>query len=108
MRILYQKNLAETNAAVYTFTTTEKKKYTFSSPLEYADKRYYNIYVLDKEYKGNVNKIGDSYSSTKSTKEGSVSMKIAEGKYVYCVAKSKTAWDGFVYRNKAKLTIQVD
>lgn len=107
-KAITDKNLAETNAAAYSFTTSEKKKYTFSTPLEYAEKRFYNIYVTDKEYTGDMNKIGDKYSCKKTTKEGSVSMKIDEGKYVYCVAKSRTAWDGFVYRNKAKLTIQVD
>ena len=107
-KTITDKNLAETNAAAYSFTTSEKKKYTFSTPLEYAEKRFYSIYVTDKEYTGDINKIGDKYSCKKTTKEGSVSMKIDEGKYVYCVAKSRTAWDGFIYRNKAKLTIQVD
>lgn len=107
-KTITDKNLAETNAAAYSFTTSEKKKYTFSTPLKYAEKRFYSIYVIDKEYTGDINKIGDKYSCKKTTKEGSVSMKIDEGKYVYCVAKSRTAWDGFIYRNKAKLTIQVD
>ena len=101
-------NTKETNAAMYSFKTTEKKKYTFTSAIEYTDKRYYDIYVLDKEYKGKANEISNAYSRTKTTKDGSVSIKIPEGKYVYCLAKSKSAWDGFMYRNKAKLTIQVD
>ena len=101
-------NIKETNAAMYSFKTTEKKKYTFTSAIEYADKWYYDIYVLDKEYKGKTNELSNSYSRTKTTKDGSVSIKIPEGKYVYCLAKSKSAWDGFMYRNKAKLTIQVD
>ena len=101
-------NATETNAELYSFSTSEKKKYTFSTPVEFTDDRYYDIYVLDKEYTGKASKIADKYSKTKTTKEGSVSIKIPEGKYVYCVAKNKSAWKGFIYKNKAKLTIQVD
>lgn len=101
-------SMLEVNSAVYSFVVTDKEKYTFSTPSSYSDKRYYDIYILNDEYKGNLNEISKKYSVSKSTKEGTVSMKIKKGKYVYCIAKNKSAWSGFVYRNKAKLTVTID
>lgn len=98
----------EVNSAVYSFEVTDREKYTFSTPKIYADKRYYDIYILDEEYKGNVNEISKKYSVSKTTRDGSIAIKLKKGKYVYCVAKNKSAWSGFVYRNKAKLNITIE
>ena len=84
----------------------ESKEFVFSTPLEYADKRYYEIYVLDEPFSGNINDIAKSYEAKVITKNGTGSIDIKKGQYVYCIAKNKSAWDGFIYRNSCRLTIQ--
>ena len=96
-----------TNKAIYSFVAEESKEFVFSSPLDYADKRYYEIYVLDKEYSGDIDKIGETYSPLVKTNQGTGSIDIKKGQYVYCIAKNKSAWTGFIYRNNCRLTIEV-
>ena len=96
-----------TNKAIYSFVAEESKEFVFSTPLEYADKRYYEIYVLDEPFSGNVNNIAKSYEAKVITKNGTGSIDIKKGQYVYCIAKNKSAWDGFIYRNSCRLSIQV-
>ena len=96
-----------TNKAIYSFVAEESKEFVFSTPLEYADKRYYEIYVLDEPFSGNIKDIANSYKAKVITKNGTGSIDIKKGQYVYCIAKNKSAWDGFIYRNSCRLSIQV-
>lgn len=96
-----------TNKAIYSFVADESKEFVFSTPQEYADKRYYEIYVLDEPFAGNVNEIDKNYEAKVITKNGTGSIEIKKGQYVYCIAKNKSAWDGFIYRNACRLSIQV-
>lgn len=107
-RDISNENKVEVNSAVYSFEVTDREKYTFFTPKAYANKRYYDIYILDEEYKGNINDISKKYSVSKTTKNGTIAIKLKKGKFVYCVAKNKSAWAGFVYRNKAKLNVTID
>lgn len=100
-------SLMTTNKAIYSFITQETKEFIFSTPHEYADKRYYEIYVLDEKFSGNIETISDRFTPKIKTNQGTGSIEIEKGKYVYCVAKNKSAWDGFIYRNMCKLSIEL-
>lgn len=95
------------NDEIYGFSTDKKSTFKFSTPSKYYDKRYYNIYVLDSEYKGKLADLEKNYVPDISTNNGAAEIEIKKGKYVYCVAKNKSIWTAVVYKNLSKLTIQI-
>jgi hypothetical protein len=95
------------NDEIYGFKTEKKAVFKFSTPSKYYDKRYYNIYVLDSEYGGKLADLEKDYEPSICTNDGTGELEIDKGKYIYCIAKNKSMWDAIIYKNFAKLTIQM-